>query len=345
MTANEMRDPQLALLLCRLLFGGAGGEAELGLLRKLQRAAEDSPAVDAAAAAAACCWLRGEAAAVVAALLGGEQPRLAAAAAAEHVTQLLPLLHLLLTAAHPADDSQASTWRQQLQRCLWALAAALGRCGLHALAVQAATAAQLGGGGSSAGSAQQREALLQQHLLAQALLPSVLEQQELQQRHADASAGHQLELLQQQGVSVDAPAVLTRLRRMRRGVVPAGEAASHPHHGWAPPSSMLSRQHSGVGSVASSLRSRESEQQRWAPQQRTGRAVVGDGCALLFSAASAAGCRSPAWRGSGSLGVASHRFISCPTSFLPIRPPQASAVPSRQRQARSGGLLPPHVPR
>ena len=213
--------------------------------------------------------------------MDGERSRLASAAAPEHVAQLLPLLHLLLSAAPPADDAQASAWRQQLQRCLWALAAALGRCGLHALAVQAATAAQLGGGSATAaGSVQQRrQALLQQHLLAQALLPAVLEQQEHQQRHADVGAGHQLQLLQQQGVSLDAPAVLTRLRRMRRGVVAAGEAAHARHGAWVPPSSMLSRQHSSVGSVASSsYRSRESEQPgRWAAQR--GRAVVGDGCA------------------------------------------------------------------
>ena len=330
--ANELRDPQLALLLCRLLFGACGSPAEARLLQQLQHTAEASSASDAAAAAAVCCWMRANAEAVVRALLRGEQSRLAAAATAEHAAQLLPLLRLVLTAVPPAGDEQAGEWRRHLQRCLWALAAALRRCGLHSLAVQAAAAAQLGdAAGNGRGHREApRRALLQHHLLAEALLPGVLEQHHRQRRHLDADAAYQLELLQQQGVAVDAPAVLSRLRHARRGILSADE---HQRAlAWAPPLAGLGRQQSSVGSVGgSSFRSRDAEPPRW-QQQRHGTAVVADGCAG-WAAGSAA-----AWR--MVVGRVSTQPTTCCAAL-----PQASAVPSRPRQAGGCGLLPPHVSR
>lgn len=273
-----MADPQLALLLCRLLHGGAGSPAEQRLLQQLREAAEGAGSSDAAAAAAACCWLQGDADSALGLMLRAERAGLQAASSAEHAAQLLPLLRLLLAAAPLRSAEQRADRRCQLRSCLAALAAALQGCGLHALAVQAAAAAQLGGVPGGSGPAGRHHHLLG-HLLAVALLPGVLEQAGLGSRHPEGDAAHQLELLQQQGVAVDAPAVLARLRRLRRAVLaPCGggrESGAWGVPGAAPPPRPLERQHSSGGS---SYRSRDSEQARWG-QQRHGTAVVGDGYA------------------------------------------------------------------
>lgn len=266
-----MGDPQLALLLCRLLHRGPGSPAEQRLLQQLREAAQGAGASDAAAAAAACCWLQGDAAAAVDGMLRAERAALRAAPSVEHAAQLLPLLRLLLAADPARDAEQRADWRRQLRRCLCALAAALQRCGLHAMAIQAAAAARWDGG-----AVQQRQQLLQQ-LLAVALLPGVLEQAGRGARHVDGDAACQLELLQQRGVVLDAPAVLARLRRLRRGVLPMA-GGGRESGAWGASAAQvaqrqLERQHSSGGS---SYRSRDSEQARWG-QQRHGTAVVGDG--------------------------------------------------------------------
>ena len=147
------------------------------------------------------------------------------------------------------------------------------------LAVQAVAAVQLdGAAGGRRGEEARQHAQHVEALLAEALLPAVLEQYQRQRKYLDADAAYQLELLQQQGMAVDAPAVLGRLRRMRRSILSAEE---QPHAvAWAPPSAGLGRQYSSTASVGgSSMRSRESEQHaRWQPQ-RHGTAVVADGCA------------------------------------------------------------------
>ena len=286
-----MGDPQLALLLCRLLFGSAASAAELRLVQQLQQKAESCGSSDAAAAAAACCWLQADAAAAVAMLLGAEQSRLApaaAAATAEQAAHLRPLLRLMLTAVPAVGQQQQADWRQRLQQCLWGLAAALQACGLHALAGEAVAEAELAssGSGSSGQARPQHEVLLQQQLLAVALLPAVLELHQRGQGHADAEAASQLELLQQRGVPLDAPAILSRLRRLRRGLLAAGQ--QQRPGAWAPPATgtaraSLERQQSSGGS---SYRSRDSEQTRLQQQQQQQQqrqslgssAVLGEGC-------------------------------------------------------------------
>ncbi|KAL4433701.1 hypothetical protein ABPG75_000142 [Micractinium tetrahymenae] len=278
--AHDMKDPQLALLLCRLLHGGAGSPAEQRLLQQLREAAEGAGSSDATAAAAACCWLQGDADSAVSLMLRTEWAKLQAAATAEHAAQLLPLLHLLLRARPPRRAEHHADWQRQLRRCLCALAAALQGCGLHALAVQAAVAARLDRVRESSGPAGQQHELLEQ-LLAVALLPGVLEQAERGARHPEGDAAYQLELLQQQGVALDAPAILARLRRLRRGMLAPGGGGRESGAWGAPTASSqqrsLERQHSSGGS---SYRSRDSEQARWG-QQRHGTAVVGDGQVLF----------------------------------------------------------------
>jgi len=273
-----MKDPQLALLLCRLVHGTAGSSDELRLLQQLREKAEACASSDAAAAAAACCWLQGQADAIVEVMLRAERSKLRAAATAEHAAQLLPLLRLLLAADPPRSEEQQAERQRQLRRCLCALAAALQGCGLHALAIQAAVAARLDRAADCAGPPGQQHELLEQ-LLAVALLPGVLEQHERRRRHLEADAAYQLELLQQQGVSLDAVSILARLRRMRRGVLAAGQQAQPA--AWVSPAAgghqrTLERQQSSGGS---SYRSRDSEQTRWQQQQqqRHGTAVVADG--------------------------------------------------------------------
>lgn len=285
--ANEMRDPQLALLLCRLLFHGAGSPAELGLLEQLQHQCDESASSDAAAAAAACCWLRADAPATVEQLLRGERSCLAAAATAEHAAQLLPLLHLLVAAVPAVGSEQVAKWRRLLHRCLWSLAAGLRRCGLHALAVEAAAAAQAdslsssvqspAAPGTDSAQQQQQQALLQGQLLAEALLPAVLEQWQRHRKHLDADAAYQLDLLEQQGVAVDAPAVLAGLRHMRRSLLSSEE--QHAAGLWAAPLSGLGHPQSSAASLGgSSFRSRESETARWQQAHQRQSVVVGEGC-------------------------------------------------------------------
>lgn len=290
--ANEMHDPQLALLLCRLLFHGAGSDAELSVLEQLQHKSEAAPSSDAAAASAACCWLRADASAAVEQLLRGERSCLAAAATAEHAAQLLPLLHMLVAAVPPAGSEQAAKCRRLLHRCLWSLAAGLRRCGLHALAVEAAAAAQADGVGSSVQRSaasctesleqQQQQALLQGQLLAEALLPAVLEQWQRHRKHLDADAAYQLDLLEQQGVAVDAAAVLARLRHMRRGLLSSEEQQAAGL--WTAPLSALGHTQSSAASLGgSSFRSRESETGRWQHAHQRQSALVAEGCVVLVA--------------------------------------------------------------
>ena len=324
MAANEMRDPQLALLLCRLLFHGAGSDAELSVLEQLQHKSEAAPSSDAAAAAAACCWLRADAPAAVEQLLRGERSCLAAAATAEHAAQLLPLLHMLVAAVPPAGSEQAAKWRRLLNRCLWSLAAGLRRCGLHALAVEAAAAAQADGVGSSVQSSaasctesleqQQQQALLQGQLLAEALLPAVLEQWQRHRKHLDADAAYQLDLLEQQGVAVDAAAVLARLRHMRRGLLSSEE--QHAAGLWAAPLSGLSHPLSSAASLGgSSFRSRESETARWQQAHQRQSALVAEGCVVCGSG----GCAMGLSAGCIHTVPLSTRLVWLSMNYLPFR--------------------------
>lgn len=319
-----MKDPQLALLLCRLLHGTAGSAAEIRLLQQLRETAEGCASGDAAAAAAACCWLQGDADAAVEVMLRSERAKLRAAATAEHAAQLLPLLQLLLTADPPQDARQQADWQRHVRRCMCALTAALQGCGLHALAIQAAVAARLDSVHSDAGPAGQQHELLEQ-VLAVALLPGVVEQHERGQRHLEADAAYQLEMLQQQGIALDSPAILAHLRRLRRGVLMAGR---HSHSGaWAQPvpgPRPLERQ---LSSGSSSYRSRDSEQARWQltqqqQQQRHGMAVLSDGwvpcCRLEIS-----WVMSDCMHGSLPGRVAACRYVCSPAAY-----PFAFSIPS-----------------
>jgi hypothetical protein len=139
-----MRDPQLALLLCRLLFGSAGSAAELRLVSRLHNGLQQSQHGDAPAMAAVCCLLQGDAAGALQALLGGSDAPLPLGhtAATEEDAQLLPVLAALLQAS-PALS--AEPWAEQLAACLPALGRRLQGRGLHALAIEpvAAAAAQV----------------------------------------------------------------------------------------------------------------------------------------------------------------------------------------------------------
>lgn len=277
-----MGDPQLALLLCRLICGSAGSTVEQRLLQQLKQKVESSSSSDEAAAAATCLWLQADTMASVGALLNAEESSLAAAA--EHAAQLLPLLRLMLPAMPALQEAQRKEWQQQVQRCLWCVAAALRSCGLHVLAVQALAAAQLDNEKGKGGPASQEEALLQNQLLAVALLPAVLQQHSCRQHHADAGAAQQLQHLQQRGVPVDAAAVLSQLRWMREGILAASLLQQNRAWmlGWMPPAASQARPHAlerQQSSGGSSYRSRDSEQRPQA-QQRAGMpsAVVGEGC-------------------------------------------------------------------
>lgn len=352
--AHDMRDPQLALVLCRLVYGKAGTAAELRLLQELRKKSEAGDSSDAAAAAAACCWLLADADAAVELMLRAERAKLRSAATAEHAAQLLPLLHLLLTANPPHKALQQASWQRQLCHCLCALAAALQGCGLHALAVQAAIAARLDQVNSKAGRSGQQHEMLEQ-LLSTALLPGMVSAHERGQHHLDADAAYQLELLQRQGVIVNVPAILARLRRMQRGVMTAGQHFQ-PACSLLQPLGQrrsLERQHSSGGS---SYRSRDSEQARQQQQQRQGTTVVGEGQVLFrvdndkVEAVACCALMSPDVLGRPVV-VASHRHglvegqlhVVPPELLSPLQEapdsPDAAAVILQEEQQQRGGVF------
>ena len=173
-----MRDPQLALLVCRLLLG-PGSQLEAGLLRQLLGEVEShndgstssgsngrvgggsgeggSGAPDAVWAAAACHWLLGDGAAAAAVLLPGSgagggrggQQQGQARGGWQHAVQLLPALAVLLPgvslAAEPAHvpmrQWQQQQWQQRLRHACQLAAGALEESGLHAVALPLAVRA------------------------------------------------------------------------------------------------------------------------------------------------------------------------------------------------------------
>jgi hypothetical protein len=215
-----MRDPQLALLLCRLLFGSAGSAAELRLVSRLHNGLQQSQHGDAPAMAAVCCLLQGDAAGALQALLGGSDAPLPLGhtAATEEDAQLLPVLAALLQAS-PALS--AEPWAEQLAACLPALGRRLQGRGLHALAIEPVAAAAAlrpppsatrGSSGPAAARRRQQDELLLQRLVALSLLPGVLA--------APASvwqawAAAQVQQLVERGLLVEPAAVLSLLRDMR----------------------------------------------------------------------------------------------------------------------------------
>jgi hypothetical protein len=287
--ANELADPQLALLLCRLLAGGPGSPAEQRLLRTLCQQAEASGSSDAAAAIAACRWLEGDAAKALSSLLTAPLPQAAAANSSPgpQAAQLLPLLRLLLLAARPNDAAERVNWQRQLGSCLASLATALAGCGLHSWAVEAAAIAALMLPGDQPRHQQQQQPEgCSQHveqLAAVALLPGLLEQRAGQQgqRQYDVEASRQVKLLQQQGLPLNTQTMLALLQSLRGSCEPSGGFQSaagwtaHPAGSSGGQQPLLERHSSG----GSSHRSRDSEQHRWqaAARPSAGNAVLGEG--------------------------------------------------------------------
>lgn len=280
--AQEMQDPQLALLLCRLLHGSAGSNAELRLVGRLHDSLRQSQHAEAPAMAAACCLLQGDAAGALQALLGSidATPSLGLADAAEEDSQLLPVLAALLQSLRALSGGPQT--QQQLAARLAALGRRLQGCGLHGLAIEPMAAAALLPGPrgtsdrTSAAAAHQRqqqdEALLQR-LVAMSLLPSALE--------APAStwqgrAAAQVRQLAERGLCLEADAVLSLLHDMRSRTSSAADA--HASAAGLEPRSRTEH-HAAIdrrgSSGGGSARSHGSGRQPAA----AGGAVVDEGCA------------------------------------------------------------------